>query len=112
MAGIVNQTADEYLTALIRRGRAAGTVPELDSAEWRALPDTDVRRVAAVAVAALSWLDYWSPASIRARTEDELAAAAQLDAVVWDRTTAKIRKITSAPSFAKLERQWRGGEAS
>src|SRR4051794_9869774 len=105
-------TARDYLGALIRRGRAAGEVPELDSQQWRALADTDVRRVASVAVAALMWIDYWTPAAIRERFEDELTVEAQRAAAEWDATTARIRKITSAPSFAKRKEQWSDGQAS
>lgn len=100
-----------WAVPLIRRGRKLGLVPPYGSASWCDLPPTDARKVAAVVIAAECWWQEVDPVKIRERLEDELAVQAQLEGLEWDRALARVRRINSAPSFARRLEQWRG-EAS
>jgi hypothetical protein len=72
-------TADEWSAAIIARGRRHGTVPRFGSPEWEALPSTDPRFVASVAMAAERWRDHCSPERIAWEMSLELLAARQVE---------------------------------
>ncbi len=66
--------AATWARAVIARGRALGPVPTYGSPGWSALPPSDPRAVAAVAVAAECWRQEADPACLAERLRVELAA--------------------------------------
>lgn len=71
-------------TALTRDvlARAGRPIPRFGSPEWDALPEQDLRRVAAVLIAAEAWRDHCSPDRVAEDLEDQLDAD---DLLVRDR---------------------------
>lgn len=88
------------LTPLARSvlARAARPIPRYGSPEWDALPDGDLRRVAAVLVAAECWRDHCSPERVAADV------AAQLEAD--DRLVHARLRATSEDVRAGLPPGW------
>lgn len=90
------------LTALARDilARAERPIPRYGSDEWIELPENDLRRVAAVIVAAECWRDYTSPETV---FEDLIESQRVDDALVL----ARIR-ATSADVRDGLPPGWAG----
>lgn len=99
-----------WLAPLIDRAHQAGTIPVAGSSAWQHLPGRDPRKLAAVAQAALAWLDDSTPAAIAARLAAECdrtdaailtrqkATSADLSAAWTDQ-----RRFSYGPSHLELE---------
>lgn len=99
-------TAAEWSAAVIARGLAVGPLPRFGSSEWAALPTTDPRFIASVALAAECWSDHCSPGRIRQQLRDELTAERQLDNALRDdlfrAAAARVRHLSMVPTQAEL----------
>jgi hypothetical protein len=73
------RTATEWSAAVVARARKLRPAPRYGSPEWCALPTSDPRWAAAVALAAESWRDHTDPATVRRDLELELMASRQVD---------------------------------
>lgn len=98
-----------WAAGLLAQAWRIGPPPPAGSPTWRALPDTDPRKLAAVVAAALAWLRESTPEAIAGRL------AAELDAI--DRDRIERDKAVSAdlsaandwgacgPTHAELQRR-------
>lgn len=106
----------EWVVKRVRAGRVlTDPLPQFGSVAWHKLPDGDPVKAAALVAAA--YARYLDLVNLEQNLADEIearrAAEAKIDAEEWDRATARIRKISTAPSWAKRQQQWRGtGDAS
>jgi len=97
----------------IDRAREKGSIPSPGSAEWRALPDTDPRKVAAVIEAAWAWADN----AIRADPATEMNAFLdalarfddELDRLIEKRTALAVARSQDwsriGPAWEELQRR-------
>jgi hypothetical protein len=106
-------TAAEWSAAIIARGRRHGTVPRFGSPEWKALPSSDPRFVASVALAAERWRDHCSPERIAWEMSLELLAARQVEdrraAEDFAELAAGVRHLAMVPTrevLAERRGQW------
>jgi hypothetical protein len=91
-----------WASAIIERGRRVGPVPRFGSPEWEALPSSDPRFVASVALAAECWSDHCSTRRISQQLADELIASQQLDNArrdaVFTDAAGRVRHLASVPT--------------
>lgn len=101
-------TAAEWAEALMAHGAAAGEIPLYGSPEWDALPDTDPRRVAAVARAAEAWRRGGEAEHLAVQlrmelAEDDLLFRMRLQLAERDARADYV--ASTAPSWAELQRR-------
>ncbi len=92
-----------WVSALVARARLLGPIPAYGSPAWSALPLSDPRAVAAVAVAAECWRQECDPERIAERLRAELAAERRVDEQEDAEELARIvRDLAARPTFAQL----------
>ena len=88
--------------------------PRFGSAQWWALPASDVRWLAGIVVAATSWYDHARPETVRREMAVELDALAlgheRADAEDFAALARWVRGLARSPSWAELQR--RRGESA
>ena len=81
--------------------RTPGPVPRYGSPEWAALPEHDLRRVAAVVLAAECWRDHCSPERIAA---DLTAAMVEQECEIRRRVRESSWDVADGRDWAALSR--------
>lgn len=99
-----------WVAPLLDRVRHGEAIPHAGSSAWQDLSDSDHRKLAAVVLCALSWLDENTPQAIAARLAAELD---QIDRAILERQKATSTDVSATfgdqkrfcygPGFLELE---------
>jgi hypothetical protein len=94
--------------------RVPRPIPQYGSDEWDQLPHGDVRRWAALVVAAEHWREYWTAESIAERLREDLSAENRRCLERWTDAMNDVRgerrvgdhvPTWQIPTYAELERR-------
>jgi hypothetical protein len=101
-----DRTTAAYALARIRFARQSGPIPPYGSQEWLELAPDDVRKAAAVWIAAECWRQEYEPERIAERHLIDLAARRDADAADWQPVAEWVRRTSDQPTHAELTRRW------
>jgi hypothetical protein len=94
--------------------RVPRPIPQYGTPEWEELPHGDVRRWAALVVAAEHWRDYWTAEAIAERLREDLSAENRRCLERWTDAMNDVRgerrmtpdpEPSTWPAYAELERR-------